>query len=78
MSPNAQNEPFMKLTIKKCPFCGEMPIKRKFCSSNEGPCFTCEHCGALGAPALGLDNEYTGYQESRLYPKAIRAWNRRR
>lgn len=65
-----------KSKIAKCPFCGEVPSGKRFCSTEHGPMLECEGCGANGPPALGGET-YVGTSEveRRLEKKAIHKWN---
>lgn len=64
------------MKIAPCPFCGNNPTGKRFCSSECGPSLICDHCRAEGPPALG-DEIQEGTNDRLLRPKAILRWNAR-
>lgn len=64
-----------KLKPLPCPFCGQTPTGKIFCSTMQGPALTCDYCQTDGPPAL--DREVVGADEDKYRPLAIQKWNKR-
>lgn len=63
--------------VKDCPFCGDTPTGKKFCSTPNGPALICDSCGCQGPPSNGRQ-EYvfkSKREDKNLENVAVWVWN---
>jgi hypothetical protein len=66
-----------KVKLLPCPFCGERPTGKRFCSTVNGPALICDRCFAEGPSALRPNEVRLAATDKSLCPRSIKAWNAR-